>query len=131
MKHIAKMDATAVETFIDLLTEYKARGVTVCLVKLKPELKQVFFMSGLIDVNGKRIQSNGNLNWFFVAFFFFLKALGAHHIFSRTSDAVLFVEKASVSYSTYADFNLPTHASISNFDNNNNNNNNQVNGQNQ
>jgi len=65
---------------MDLVGEYQSKNVTVCIVKLKPQVKQMFFASGLLTL------------------------LGANNIFAKTLDAVTSIEKAGkFTHSSYQD----------------------------
>jgi len=57
--------------------DYNERSVTVCFVKLREHNQQLFWRSGLMET------------------------IGVHRMFSKTIDAVTYVEGATKDYSSY------------------------------
>lgn len=48
IENMAVIDATAIQTLLEIVQEYKARDIEVCFVKLRDSCKQVFLRSGIL-----------------------------------------------------------------------------------
>ena len=90
MKNVHHFDATAVEVhsligwtltaeqiLLEMIAEYKGRGIAVCFVKLKGQNQHIFWKAGLMEL------------------------IGIEYMFSKTSDAVARLEGKVLDYSSY------------------------------
>jgi len=51
-RNIQEMDASAVQTMCEMAVDYRERNVTVCFVKLRDSLKNLFLKAGITDLVG-------------------------------------------------------------------------------
>ncbi len=80
---------SAVQIFIEIVKSYKNRNIRVALVNLRSENKQMFLLSGLVDIVTLVIDAK-------------LKSqVGSHHIFSSIRAAKEFLEGETQTSSTY------------------------------
>lgn len=77
LRNVHTFDVTAIHGFVEILQDYSTRNIMVCLVKLKDSTKELFWRSGAMDI------------------------LGIDRVFSKTSDAVSFIEGNLKEYSSY------------------------------
>jgi len=75
--NISDIDTSAAHIFIEMCTELKERGITISVVKLRPNIKKILFQCGLIEV------------------------IGAEHVFAKRHDAMNHVQGHKVDYSSH------------------------------
>jgi MFS superfamily sulfate permease-like transporter len=77
LRNVREIDATAAQTLLDLLCEYRTRQVQVCVVRLPDSAKQMMLKSGIVDL------------------------ISPAHFFAHTSDALQALETKVPNHSTY------------------------------
>lgn len=86
IRNVPHFDSTAVHVLLEMLEDYRHRNIIVCFVKLKERNKQLFQASGLID------------------------AVGADKFFSKTIDALNYVEQSLDNNSSTSSYQNPQRA---------------------
>jgi len=51
-KNITEMDASAIETLYEMVSDYQKRDVFICFVKLRPEIRDMFLRAGILGALG-------------------------------------------------------------------------------
>jgi MFS superfamily sulfate permease-like transporter len=102
VKDMVHCDASAVQILLEIVADYRKRGIKVCLVHLRDASKRIFLRSGLCfprssKPSSKHVHTRPGL----------LDLIGTEATFSNKRDAKLYVEGHSRSYSTYAMTDAP------------------------